>query len=497
MPILSDEEYTKYKDSIERAPDNLNKKIKEIRRCNNLRDKIQSVEDNYVNECNKTISSWNNFEEADIIKELDYCVDYFVLMKEGDIIKCDCGTKEMELYFDGEKTVYIDKTGNPSEENIPKNIKEHTKGCFGICLLEAPSRHPGMKESGGNNCEPYIVGTSWLDTYNNAKTEDLRIVLNKQSWLACKYMGRIMSVDAMEEIDTADMTEEEAFEMMLAWVRGEQYIPQVILDKITLKYAGQNSAEIASLKYVGSETFVNIDKYNAKIIAWSKFVNNLWETEEQKKNHLKIRPVLLKALCMQESELGGGTLQFNSDINIAQSLNTGDGGIWHLTNCNPYPHVFSQDGHDNILIWQNKPGSNQDNVTNGYVQFVEADYFLPKTDNNNNIVKDINGEIVFERVFKDDREAYFGRADIGDDGNPLVHESIKMVNKGGVDPEKTIMVIHNQQSVDMSLFASGLELANHSNTERQAVINYNGGGTSGYVEDVRGYLIDMGTDYIN
>lgn len=72
-----------------------------------------------------------------------------------------------------------------------------------------------------------------------------------------------------------------------------------------------------------------------------------------------------------------------------------------------------------------------------------------------------------------------------------------MVNKDGANPEKTIMVIHNQQSVDMSLFASGLALADHSNTKRPAVINYNGGKTSGYVEDVRGYLNDMGTDYVS
>lgn len=72
---------------------------------------------------------------------------------------------------------------------------EHKKRCFGTCLLEDPSRHPGTNVIGGNDCEPYIVGTSWLDTYNNAKAENFRTTLNKQSWMACKYMGRVMSAD--------------------------------------------------------------------------------------------------------------------------------------------------------------------------------------------------------------------------------------------------------------------------------------------------------------
>lgn len=494
MPIINDEVCRILSENAKKIAETVKE---EMNRGISLRNRIQSVENDYVNECNKEISDWMDFTEDDVIKELNYCVDYFVLMKEGDTIKCDCGTKEMELYFDGKKTVYKDGTGSLSADNIPNKIKNHEEGCFGTCLLEEPSRHPEKKVSDGYVCEPYIVGISWLDTYNNVKIEDLRVALAKQSWLACRYMGRIMSMDAIEEIDTADMTEEEAFEMMLAWIRGEQYIPQVILDKITLIYAGQNRDDFDSLIYNGSESFNNLYKYDAKIIAWSKFVNNLWETEEQKESHLEIRPVLLKALCMQESELGGGEEQFNSRINIAQSLNTGDGGIWQLVNYNPYPNSFLKDGEKNILVWQNKPGSNGDNVTNGYVQFDEVDYFEAKKDDSNNVIKDINGEIIYERVFRIDEKEYFGKADIGENGNSLLLESIKKINKGGVAQEETRIVVYNQQSVDLSLFVGALELANHANTEHQAIINYNGGGTAGYDGEVEQYLIDMGTDFLS
>lgn len=38
---------------------------------------------------------------------------------------------------------------------------------------------------------------------------------------------------------------------------------------------------MAELVYSGTENFT--DKFDVKIIAWTKFVNNLWETDEQKK----------------------------------------------------------------------------------------------------------------------------------------------------------------------------------------------------------------------
>lgn len=513
MSILSDEEYEEISESLEELQKTINEKFKEIRRYSNLRDAKQQVEDDYENTCNKEITDWQDFREEDIIRELNYCTDYFMLMKEGDIIKCDCGTKEIELYFDGKKIVFKGGTASPTEKDIPRQIKEHEKKCFGTCLLEDPSRHPGTNAVGGNDCEPYIVGTSWLDTYNNAKAENLKTALKKQSWLACKYMGRIMSVEAIEEIDVAGMTEEEAFEMLLAWVRGEQYIPQVILDKITTIYAGQNVNDLDAFPYKGSETINNINKYDVKIIAWSKFVNNLWETDAQKKQHLDIRPVLFKALCMQETKLGSNSAtRFNGKINIAQSLNTGDGGIWHMANYNPYPTTFWTttivDGKvvdkSNILNWGNEQDSRGEFLTNGYIEFVESDYFKAQ--------KDLNGNVIFERLFKGRREDFFGKADIGEKGSSLINEGIKTVhthsdypiensdsraNKDEIIAGELTMVVYNQQSTDMSLFVGALELANHANTEELAVGNYNGGGEKSYVDSVRGYLNDMGTDFIN
>lgn len=477
-----------------------------------LDDKIKSVENDYVNNCNKVISEWTEYKEEDVTNELEYCEEYFVLMKEGEMIKCDCGSKEMKLHFEGKKTVYKDGAGSPSEKDMPKQIK---KGCFGNCLLEEPSRHPGTNASGGNVCDPYIVGTSWLDTYNNARIEDLRVALNKQSWLACKYMGRIMSVDEIENIDTAGMTEEEAFEMMLAWVKGEQYIPQVILDKITSIYAGQDSNYFDAYEYEGEDNFDNINKFDVKFVAWGKFVNNLWETEEQRKNHLEIRPVLLKAMCMQESSLGSG-IKFNGLINIEQSMNTGDGNLWHVANYNPYPKTFLTEVEEkgkvveksNILVWRSEANEDGSFFENGYVEFDEKDYFLPITDE--------DGRTVYDRQTKSGEEDYFGKANIGDKGNPLLAESIKKIktnsecleesenmethNKEDILPKEIIMVVHNQQSTDMSLYAGALLLANNylpEKKESKAVEHYNGDGDLGYVDKVEAFLRDMGTDYIN
>lgn len=489
---------------IDRSFKTMSEAAQKIERWNSLEDDIKSVENEYVNHCNKVISAWDEFNKEDVEKELRYCEEYFVLMKEGEMIKCDCGSEETELHFEGGETVYIDGTESPSENNIPKQIK---KGCFGTCLLEEPSRHPGTKASGGNVCDPYIVGTSWLDTYNYARIENLRMALNKQSWLACKYMGRIMSVDEIENIDTAGMTEEEAFELMLAWVRGEQYIPQVILDKITSIYAGQDSNYFDAYKYIGDEKFDNINKYDVKFVAWSKFVNNLWETEEQRKSHLELRPVLLKAMCMQESSLGSSK-GFNGLINILQSINTGDGNLWHLANYNPFPKTFLTEVEgkkgtvikSNILAWRSEAKENGSFFENGYVEFTEKDYFLT--------MKDDDGKITYERMFSKGEEDYFGKANIGDKGNPLLLEGIKTVKTNSEYPKgkedtvsgEMIMVVYNQQSTDMSLYAGAILLANKflpEKTESKAVEHYNGDGDPSYVEKVRGYLEKMGTDYIN
>lgn len=60
------------------------------------------------------------------------------------------------------------------------------------------------------------------------------------------------------------------------------------------------------------------------------------------------------------------------------------------------------------------------------------------------------------------------------------------------------MVVHNQQSVDMSLYAGALNLSNHGTTERIATKNYNSGkDVEAYANEVEGYLKDMNTNYVN
>ncbi len=470
--------------------------------------KVAQILNEYEENCSKPISKWEEFTEDDVKKELKYCTDVFMLMKTGDRIKCDCGSREIALTFEGNMGVY--KGGMPSlaESDIPPAIKAHSKDCFGTCLLEEPSKHPGKNKTGGNPCEPYIVGTSWLETYNNAKAGDMKTVLYDKSWLACKYLGRIMSADTVPEIDTTGMTEDDAFEWMLRWAKGE-YIPQVLLDKITHIYAGGDEAveafrkefpysdakkdPIKAEKYkdLKFELYDNIDAYDSKFLAWSKFANNLWEGE-QKDAHLEIRPVVLKAISMVESGMGTDD-GYNGTINIMQSLTIGDGTLWHLADYNPEPKVFyttvnaekkdSKANADdtsgtatkkNVLVWRSVPHEGKDMVDNGYVQFPADDYFY-----------ELSGDVTdsrFEKVAL--REHFFGRADIGDTGNPILREAIKTVathfpeapksNDGTVLPEDGIlMVVYDQQSVDMSLYAACLVLANKCNTEREAVGLYN------------------------
>jgi len=462
----------------------------------NALNKIQKTNqlfEEYETNCNKQINNYKNFGVDDIVKELEYCTDYFALLKAGDIIKCDCGSKEIPLSFNGTKVVCKEGSTSPIEVDIPAQIKEHKQGCFGTCLLEEPSRHPGGNAAGGNDCEPYIVGTSWLETYNNVKAEQLKTVLGKKSWLACKYMGRIMSADEIEDIDVTKMTEEEAFEEMLAWAQGKKYIPQVILDKITLIYAGGGQAVEDYWKqypYKGSDYSVNLDKFDSKLIAWSKFANNLWDSE-QADTHLEIRPVVLKAMCMTESSLGTHP-DFNGTVNILQSLCIGDGGLWHLAGCNPYTNTFDADSKENILVWREDKDNESGNVTNGWVQFHEEDYFAKKTD--------ADGSVSYERVFKSTQADYFGAADTGEIGNALFGEAIKRVSTNtdaGTLPDEMILVVYDQQSIDMSLCAAAIELANKGNEEKAAVTAYNGGGDSDYTKKVSKNLEDMGTAFIN
>ena len=342
------------------------------------------------------------------------------------------------------------------------------------------------------------MGASWLETYNNAKAGEMKTVLYDRSWLACRYMGRIMSADTVPEIDTTGMTEDEAFGWMLRWAKGE-YIPQVLLDKITHIYAGGDGAveafrkeypysdakedpvhgEENRRKYAEFEfySYTNINKFDSKFLAWSKFVNNLW-TEEERSAHLEIRPVVLKAMSMKESSMGTLKL-YNGTVNIMHSMTVGDGTFWHIANENPYLRTFVENNKDiakkqekNVLVFRYTEGKGE--VTNGYVQFNPGDAF------------EESGERSFGGLGSAD---YFGRADIGDSGNPLFRESIKKVatnssypaeadNIGDFPPQtnsgEILMVDYNQQSIDMSLYAAGILLANKGTEESEAVQDYNG-----------------------
>lgn len=117
-----------------------------------------AVDENIKRASKETVSA-----EEDVKRELQYCTDVFMLMKTGDRIKCDCGSKDIALTFEKNMCVYKDGSPSPAENNIPSAIEAHSKNCFGICRLEEPSRHPGKNKTGGNLCEPYIVGASCGD----------------------------------------------------------------------------------------------------------------------------------------------------------------------------------------------------------------------------------------------------------------------------------------------------------------------------------------------
>ena len=481
--------------------------------------KVNQILHEYENNCNKKVEDWKEFTVEDVERELGYCTDVFMLMKIGDTIRCDCGDREIPLTFGGTVTVYKGGTGSPAENDIPQQVKEHRRGCFGTCLLEEPSRHPGKNAVGGNPCEPYIVGASWLETYNNAKAGEMKTVLYDRSWLACRYMGRIMSADTVPEIDTTGMTEDEAFGWMLRWAKGE-YIPQVLLDKITHIYAGGDGAveafrkeypysdakedpvhgEENRRKYAEFEfySYTNINKFDSKFLAWSKFVNNLW-TEEERSAHLEIRPVVLKAMSMKESSMGTLKL-YNGTVNIMHSMTVGDGTFWHIANENPYLRTFVENNKDiakkqekNVLVFRYTEGKGE--VTNGYVQFNPGDAF------------EESGERSFGGLGSAD---YFGRADIGDSGNPLFRESIKKVatnssypaeadNIGDFPPQtnsgEILMVDYNQQSIDMSLYAAGILLANKGTEESEAVQDYNGNNDK-YGLEIEYRLKCLHSDYV-
>ena len=97
------------------------------------------------------------------------------------------------------------------------------------------------------------------------------------------------------------------------------------------------------------------------------------------------------------------------------SMTVGDGTFWHMANENPYPRTFfeknkSSGQERNVLAFYYTEGKGE--VTNGYVQFNLGDAF------------EESGERSFGGLGSAD---YFGRADIGDSGNPLFRESIKKV----------------------------------------------------------------------
>ena len=60
-----------------------------------------------------------------------------------------------------------------------------------------------------------------------------------------------------------------------------------------------------------------------------------------------------------------------------------------------------------------------------------------------------------------------------------------------------IMVVYGQQSLDMSLYAAGVALANKSTTEKEAVGEYNVVNKQGYIREMEKQLAHMGTKFKN
>lgn len=213
-------------------------------------------------------------------------------------------------------------------------------------------------------CIPEIEGNRWLCTDENHTSNGCPGV-SCISFLFCLHgFGMIyVEKDGQKE---GEMRAFGAFYIMELWLNeGYDIVSQEQLTKAledAKNYGGQNQVKNFNIVEVDEseldddmkpEDYIikdeNKTKFDTSILAWTNFWNVRMEKELGKGNFTPVRAEVIKCMMAVESRMGEPDRK-NTERDVMQCLFLGDGGIWAITQIDPYAPGKSHYGETEQVI---------------------------------------------------------------------------------------------------------------------------------------------------
>ncbi|MBD5530669.1 MAG: hypothetical protein HDQ98_00490 [Lachnospiraceae bacterium] len=231
-------------------------------------------------------------------------------------------------------------------------------GKYGVCrhLMQLNEKWDNMPRETGymkrEDVSPYFTGgvarILGSHSYNTWATEEEGITMT--SVLFCRHGGLIRAITSgQEEV-------EESIDMVTALKAMDSYLAGTMNEEDLMKYidyvashCGLKVAQIGNpedeegdsdltkkVKRKVRSCYLSEQErnYDAYILAWSYYWNQKIEEGTFGNSRVMIRPDVIKAMIIDESEWGSGTDQ-NASRDVMQCLFSGDYGLWILSGNNP------------------------------------------------------------------------------------------------------------------------------------------------------------------
>lgn len=294
------------------------------------------------------------------------------------------------------------------------------------------------------------------------------------SVLFCRH-GGIIYPETSGQVNSMKM----ALAYMDLYLQGE--VSEVEIEKYII-YVSQNCglpiAKIVSGDFQGRDVQNDFDKY---ILAWSYYWNGKIAEGAFGNGRIAIRPDVVKAIIMAESSWGTDS-KHNGLNDVTQALVPGDYALWILSGYDPTPKDKSHFGNTEQVVWVVNEGN--------YMEASMRQKFNYYYDNKKTITITAHaGFGVGMGILQKNVISVIGES--GEQVPPELANSIGeyLIHYDAVTPNMSI-------ACGIAHLASKIE---NANSEKQGVVDYNGGGAEKkggvpYKDRIDQFLGELGYD---
>lgn len=348
-------------------------------------------------------------------------------------------------------------------EEVDKIMADQERNKNGVCrhLMRLNEEWDNMVMDGTSyltktNVEASLFTAGIEDALGNIGSGEEVEGITMTSMLFCKHGGLITPIDSGQSNFYISM--EIALQYMELYLEGNLSEQEALLYiQFVARNCGLKIATIGSGGLKGKDVERNFDDY---IIAWCYYWNLKIDEGMFGNNKIPVRPDVVKAMIMDESEWGNQGRK-NTERDVMQCFVPGDYALWILSGYNPVEIMENgknryHDGQNEKVVWV-KDGTDYEQ---GSMRTKDYTYYV-----------DINNTITITN------EAGFG------EGLGILRDNVvTIIDSSNVklkDFAGEYLIHYDKETVNMSIACGIAYLAYHmeeAGSEKGGVAGYNGGG---------------------